>query len=197
MRKKHGLALKALEKRDKMKKSWYGILIFSVALNLLGVGFIAGQLLGRHVPPREGVPGIGQRQQIRENPLDGPLNFAHGFLQAKELSPDDKRIVRKALEQSMPDIRRRAVAIRKARRHTVQLLLQTPLNRAAYDRAVEDLARLEEAQIRQVSEAMADGLAALPPERLAEIQAKIRASIKERRPPSNQRARPPENPPRD
>ncbi len=182
-----------------MKRSWYGILAFSVALNLLGVGFMAGQFLGRHLPASnqeeplrpssEEAPPPVDGPPIDSPPIDSPMNFARGFLQTKALTPADRKTIRKALKQTMPEIRRQAVAIRKARRLTVELLLQTPIDRDAYDRAVDELAALEQAQIKLISDSLADGLAALPPERLAAIQEQMRQHMQERRRQHNRRAR--------
>lgn len=169
-----------------MSGLWKGILVASLAINFLFAGFVVGHQFGRNIDREktgtmghvagQGMRGEGMRHRAV---LENPMMLARMMVETPILSDEDRKLVRKAYKDHLPDIRRRAQAIEKARLDAFLALMEVPFDRAAYDSATQRLRNLEAEQAQQVWAGIADGLAALPEERRARLQIYLRVKAEE------------------
>ncbi len=169
-----------------MSGLWKGILIASLAVNFLFVGFVVGHQFGRNIDrdktgtmghvAGQGMRGEGMRHRAV---LENPMMLARMMVETPILSDEDRKAVRNAYKDHLPDIRRRAKAIEKARFDALLALMEVPFDRAAYDSATQKLRNLEAEQAQQVWAGMADALAALPEERRERLQIYLRVKAEE------------------
>jgi uncharacterized membrane protein len=170
-----------------MSGLWKGILIASLAVNFLFIGFVVGHQFGKektgtmaHLPGQnmrgEGMRGEGPQHKPA---LDNPMVLARMMVDTPILNDDDRAAVREAYKAYLPGIRRRAKEIEKARLETFLVLMEVPFDRTAYDSATERLRKLEGEQAEQVWAGIADGLVALPQERREKVQLYLQIKAQE------------------
>lgn len=165
-----------------MSGLWKGILIASLAVNFLFAGFVVGHQIGKgKSAPEAHMPGQAMRGQGMHHRamLENPMMLVRMMVAAPILDDEARLIIRKTYKEHLPDIRRRAKAIEKARLEALSVLMAVPFDRAAYDKATEKLQNLEAEQAEQVWAGMADALMALPKERREGLQTYLRVKAED------------------
>jgi uncharacterized membrane protein len=144
-----------------------GLLIASVALNIFFAGIFVGRMAADQAAPQASPIGLTSERQFPRGPR-GPMGDMPGqFIiqrMAENLPPEDRPKFEAVVASHKATLASSASQVRDARLKVRDAMAGEPFDRAALDRAFEQLRRRNEDLQKAMQTALAEAVAELPPE---------------------------------